>query len=257
MTRYRLAAFDLDGTLLNSQNAMSDGNAAALAKLAADGVIVVAATARSWQSAMRHFEPRGLTPAGAVCAGADVRASDGGVIRQWPLPAEFVDFVAREADAANWTVTLSAGERTIRREVPLPDWGNRPYLQLVTALSGVDTSGTLTALIQGAEMENFSAWAEAATLSTAASFDGTELITATHAEADKGRALRALCEALGIAPDECVAFGDSEVDLPMFAVAGLSVATANGAASVRGRADMVTGTNDADGVAAAITRIWA
>ena len=60
---YRLAAIDLDGTLLNSANAISEGNAEALRWLAARGVHVAAATARSYESAMRQFEGHGIEPA--------------------------------------------------------------------------------------------------------------------------------------------------------------------------------------------------
>jgi len=257
-----LAAFDLDGTLLNSQNAMSDGNGEALHWLAARGVVVVAATARPYESAMRHFAPRGLVAAAVVCAGADVRDTRGTVIRQSPLPGEFVEFVAALSDRADWTATLATAEMTFRREPTTPEWAAtpRPGLRFVESFSGMALPGILTALLQppadDPHIAELLAWEGRVGFHQAFSFDGTELITATAPGADKGHGLAALCAALGIDPADAVAFGDSGVDLPMFGVAGLAVAMANGDEAVRAAAGMVAGHNDDDGVAAAVRKIW-
>lgn len=58
--------------------------------------------------------------------------------------------------------------------------------------------------------------------------------------ADKGAALRELCEQLGLSPDECLYMGDDWVDLSAFAIAGMSVTVPNGHIEVRRRADLVT-----------------
>ena len=82
------------------------------------------------------------------------------------------------------------------------------------------------------------------------------LVTVTAADVDKGSGLLALCRALDIPPQEAVAFGDSEVDLPMFRAAGLSVAMANASDAIRAAATMTTASADEDGVAKAIAQIW-
>ncbi len=41
---------------------------------------------------------------------------------------------------------------------------------------------------------------------------------------NKGEILRKACSELGIKPSECISVGDSEVDIPMFTVSGLSIA---------------------------------
>ena len=70
------------------------------------------------------------------------------------------------------------------------------------------------------------------------------------ADADKGRALLALAQRLGIPAEDTVAFGDSSNDLRMLRAAGTSVAMGNAAPEVRAVCDYVTDTNDCDGVAA-------
>jgi hydroxymethylpyrimidine pyrophosphatase-like HAD family hydrolase len=48
-------------------------------------------------------------------------------------------------------------------------------------------------------------------------------------------------------------FGDYLNDIPMFDEAGFSVAMGNAGEDVKSRASLVTGTNDQDGVAEAVT----
>ena len=69
------------------------------------------------------------------------------------------------------------------------------------------------------------------------------------AAANKGDALRALCEALGIAPEETVAFGDGTNDTSMLRAAGTGVAMGNADFAVKAAADTVCDDNEHDGVA--------
>ena len=67
--------------------------------------------------------------------------------------------------------------------------------------------------------------------------------------AGKGLSLEELASSLGIAKEEILAFGDNENDLVMFHSAGTSVAMGNASEAVRSQADLVTDTNEHDGVA--------
>ena len=66
---------------------------------------------------------------------------------------------------------------------------------------------------------------------------------------NKGLALSALAEMLGIAQGEVLAIGDSSNDAAMLAYAGVGVAMANGSDATRAAADFVTASNDKDGIA--------
>jgi hydroxymethylpyrimidine pyrophosphatase-like HAD family hydrolase len=74
------------------------------------------------------------------------------------------------------------------------------------------------------------------------------------AGADKGSALRLVLDRLGIPACESLAIGDNFVDLPMFSVAGISVAMGNAAPEVKRRASAVAPSNDQEGVAWAINK---
>lgn len=75
--------------------------------------------------------------------------------------------------------------------------------------------------------------------------------------ANKGAGLLELARILGVAREATVGVGDSDNDLPMLAVAGLSVAMGNANERVRAAADLVVSDNDHDGVAEAIERALA
>lgn len=77
------------------------------------------------------------------------------------------------------------------------------------------------------------------------------------AGATKGAALAALCRALGLDPLDTAAFGDGTNDVSMLAAAGVGVAMANGAPETRQAADLVTASNQEDGVALVLDRWFA
>jgi hydroxymethylpyrimidine pyrophosphatase-like HAD family hydrolase len=65
----------------------------------------------------------------------------------------------------------------------------------------------------------------------------------------KGRGLRFALECRGLKPEEIIAFGDEENDIPMFEAVRFSAAPANAKDTVKARADLVIGPNTEDGVA--------
>ena len=75
--------------------------------------------------------------------------------------------------------------------------------------------------------------------------------------AGKGKALSALCRALGFTAEEAVAFGDGSNDSEMLRTAGLGVAMGNAMDSVKAVADEITASNDDCGVARTIRRLLA
>jgi len=74
------------------------------------------------------------------------------------------------------------------------------------------------------------------------------------AGADKGSALRLVCDHLGLDVREALAIGDAGPDVSMFRVAGYSVAVANAPPEVQAEAQTVAPSNDEDGVAWALER---
>lgn len=71
---------------------------------------------------------------------------------------------------------------------------------------------------------------------------------------DKGASLTTAMAKLGIKPEECIAFGDAENDIPMLEYAGIGVAMGNARDAVKEIADEVTLSNEEDGIAHSLYR---
>ena len=69
---------------------------------------------------------------------------------------------------------------------------------------------------------------------------------------NKGVALKALAERIGVKREEIMAFGDNINDLEMIEYAGLGVAIGNACQELKDLADVITSSNQDDGVAKAI-----
>ena len=67
-------------------------------------------------------------------------------------------------------------------------------------------------------------------------------------------ALRELAERLGLAPENVMAIGDFDNDIPMLRYAGCPIAMGNASQAVKQTARHVTADNDREGVAQAIRR---
>ena len=72
---------------------------------------------------------------------------------------------------------------------------------------------------------------------------------------NKGQGIRDICSVLGMEPAEVISFGDAANDIPMLKAAGVGVAMGNADAAVKAAADMVTLSNNEDGIAAALEKL--
>lgn len=81
-----------------------------------------------------------------------------------------------------------------------------------------------------------------------------ENLELTSKTATKSNALLRLARILGISQEETMAIGDSFNDLDMLGAAGTSVAMGNAEPEIKETADLITKTNDEDGVAWAIEK---
>lgn len=87
-------------------------------------------------------------------------------------------------------------------------------------------------------------------LSVASSFKDN--LEATASTADKGEAVKGICDIMGISADECMTFGDAGNDVPMLAFARYSFAMENGTDECKTAAHYIAQPNTEDGLAKAI-----
>lgn len=72
---------------------------------------------------------------------------------------------------------------------------------------------------------------------------------------DKAKAIAEVMEKRGFQKEDMIAFGDSHNDISMLSYAGVSVAMGNAVKEVKDIADMITSTNNEDGIAEALEKL--
>lgn len=84
-----------------------------------------------------------------------------------------------------------------------------------------------------------------------------EVFEVLHKEADKGQALKRLCEILNVDLKSTLAIGDSNNDKTMINMAGVSATCGNGRESVKEMVDIVSNySNDEDGVCDILEKVF-
>ena len=258
----RLVATDLDGTLLHTDGTVTARTRAALTGVEDRGVTVVFVTGRPsrWMDDLwQHVGGHGL----AVCSNGGIvyDVSAHAVREARPIPVEVglkvAELLRREIPGTTFALERTTGfakEPEFLERYPLPeDLDEGPLSELFD-----DRAVKLLARHERMDPEAF--WADVERLvgdvvTTTWSSVGA-LVEISAAGVTKASTLALLCEELGIAAEEVVAFGDMPNDLPMLEWAGTSYAMANGHPSVVDLADRRAPSNEEDGVAAVLEELF-
>ena len=270
----KLIALDLDGTLLNSDKALTARTRAALESAAERGVRIVPATGRFYRGMPEAVRALPFVRYAITMNGAQVLdAETGETIYSADIPTEealafyehldtlpviydcYIDgwgymtasMQERAEDYVGGDLHLLNMIRELRSPVPelkayIAEGRCRPQkMQLFTP----------DAAFRDALLPRLTERCPQFAVSTSLRCN----IEVNSRAADKGRALLALAERLGVRREQTAAFGDGLNDLSMIRAAGVGVAMANGHPEVRAAADMLTDDCDADGVAKGIERL--
>jgi hydroxymethylpyrimidine pyrophosphatase-like HAD family hydrolase len=267
--RVRGLAIDLDGTLLDANERVSERNRAALTAAQQAGISVIVATARWSQLAedtAREVGWAGRAIDGPIiaCSGAQVRRLRDHVdLLDLRLPGAFVAELYEICDRARCIAWVALDDDVVLKMDGRPHTLPRGLRQVSSLVDGVGAQPARMVLIQGravgatVETELGADWSAAVRFVESISSAGKRLLTLTATGADKGAALEVACGDLGIAPRDVVAFGDAENDIEMFRVAGASVAMGQASEALKAAATTVTATNLDDGVAVAVEALLA
>ncbi len=267
----RLIAFDLDGTLLDEKKRISEANSAALLAAAMKGIWLVPCTARLYE--MMPDEVKNLDCVRYVISvnGAEVYDCE---TAQAICRAEISPETAEKLfdymdglsvvydcyqDGMPW-IDRSFYERAeelvgdpetvemIRRRNPVDGFREemrrrgRPIQKTQMFFKDLNR--------RAAEMEQLKERFPMCTI-VSSLYNNIEV---NGAGANKGAALARLCKHLGITLSECITFGDGNNDISMLKIAGIGIAMENAPDEVKSAADVVTDSNENDGVAKAIHR---
>jgi HAD superfamily hydrolase (TIGR01484 family) len=263
VTRPRLVATDLDGTLVHSDGSITPRTRAALTAAEDAGTTVVFVTGRPLRWAREVFEHVGGHGLAIVSNGAlvwDVAEDRPRVVR----PIEPATGLAVCADlraavpGTTYAVETLAGialepEFVERHPVPpgarrgpVDDVFDAPAVKLLARHEelGPQEFWDRAEAVVGDRVEI--TWSSRSTLLEMSAHDVTKAST-----------LGLLCAELGIDAADVVAFGDMPNDLPLLAWAGTAYAMANAHPTVLAAAARVAPSNDDDGVAQVLEQLLA
>jgi hypothetical protein len=246
---YRLAAVDLDGTLLGPDKAISEQNAAAVRRLNENGAQVIIASGRRHQNSIRFQRQLQLTGPIIACQGGLIRDGESGnVIEAHFLPQTAARDIAGEAEKNGIQVIYYHLDHLYVPE------GNNRWLDLYESRVG-ERAETLPNLSQldGRRALKIVWYGDPSVLQKirpeiAARYLGKVDVLSTEPEnlefmprgINKAAALEKVAREFGVPREQVLAFGDAENDLQMLAWAGMGVAMRHGNAAAITAARMVS-----------------
>ena len=245
---YRLAACDLDGTLLGPHKEISPANVEAVRRLQGHGVRFVIASGRRHQNSVRFYEQLGLGGFMIACSGATVEdPHTGEVLREVLIPAAVAEELVARGEEGGWVVIYyhrdglyvsrrdhwtelyesrvgeqaafyPGGLRALRGEAALKIvwYGEPDALQGLRGSLDAEYRGRLSVL--STDKENLEFLAPAA---------------------NKAEALSVVAGHYGVEQAATLAFGDGENDVPMLRWAGCGVAVDRGDQAAKSAARLV------------------
>lgn len=264
--RFDILATDLDGTLLTADHRLPDRTIGRLREAQARGVTVILCSARQPQPIRVYRLQAGLEAPYIAYSGALILDHDDRELAYWPVPADVgavvLDAVREIAPADEVSVYLYIREQwyveRIDEKVHIEAAANDGVVPIVTddlSRAVLEGGGFAKTMLVGPH-EKLETVRFALTRRL-----GSEIVCvpsqATHYEilhrdVSKGSAVAWLARRLDVDRERIIAIGDNFNDLPMFEVAGFSVAVANAPEAIRQRADLVVPSNLDQGACVAI-----
>ena len=271
--KYRLIAFDLDGTLLHDDKTIARRSLRALHAAHEQGALIVPATGRIYQGVPAALRLQPFSRYFIAINGAKVYdAQQDAVLCRAEIPNELALRLMEHMDTLD-----------VLYDCYKDDWGYASRAMFERAGDYISDRGILELFyrtrspvedlkdylradggsVQKAQMHFRDMRARKRELETlpalfpelAVSTSVPSNIELNIRAANKGDALLALCAALEIPTEETVAFGDGTNDLSMIRAAGLGVAMGNADFAVKAAADAVCDDNEHDGPAKFLERL--
>ena len=262
--QYKLIAMDLDGTLNNDQKIITEKTKEALMLAQQKGVRLALASARPSPGLFRERDVLRLQDHQGILmsynGGRIVDAETGAVLFETAMDMEETRAALRFLETLPVTPILDDGRQFYvtdkngykvdyectnnRMEcTEVPNLADFLHFAPIKILMSADP-----AIIHDIQKKIAAFLPDSLTVVQTAAFY-LEIIPRII---NKGQGILDICKTLGISPEEVVSFGDAENDIPMLKAAGMGVAMGNADANVKAAADMITLSNNDDGIAHAL-----
>lgn len=262
---YQMIAFDMDGTLLRSDQTIDPDSLAAIAEASQAGKVVALSTGRALSELAAHLPLLPSVRYGVLASGGLVYDfHEGLVLAKKALPAPVIHQIGQLLAIEDlFCLVMRDGQGFVQSDQfeRIGDYHMAAFAQLYTDTAQfVDSLGAL--LGQG-EFEKINLYFKTEELRehyyqffsqyevsiAKAEISGLEL---TAQGADKGEGLASLCRHLNLALSQVIAVGDADNDEPAFRRVGLGLAMANANDLIKSLAGTIVADNNSGGCAQAI-----
>ena len=268
MIKYKWCVCDMDGTLLNSDNVISNENEVALKKLQNMGVEVIIASGRLDLMVKVYIKQLNLKGPIISCNGGLVRNIQTGEVLYSKVMDKIavkeivsycknneIEFIIYTADVVYSTKNNSVGRKYENRNKFLLQDEQIPikYIddKIIENINDIDAFKVLLVCEKHEEIilleKYFSKYDNLTVVSSARG-----LLDIMASDISKGNALEILSKRLDVKLNEIMVFGDNYNDIEMFKCAGMPIAMENAVEDVKAQAKYITKSNNESGIAYAI-----
>lgn len=265
--KYKLLVLDVDGTLLNSEKKIGARTLSALLKVQQMGVRIVLASGRPTYGLMPLVKALELGNYGGFIlsynGGQIINAQNGEVLFERRINPEMLPYIEKKARKNGFSLFTYHDENIVSNDIDNEHirqealFNNMHLIKEEEFSIAIDFPPCKCMLVSDDE-EALVALEEhwRRQLNGALDVFRSEpyFLEVVPTAINKANTLGALLEKLEIPSEEVVAIGDGVCDVSMLQMAGLGIAMGNAEDSVKICADMVTASNDEDGVAIAVEK---
>ena len=262
--KYLLAAIDIDGTLSNSNKELSGYTVSTIIKAQKRGMRVVIASGRPTKGLAYYADLLHIYDYGGY-----VMAYNGGQITEWStgkcifnkaLNQESIKMAIELARKTKTTI-IAYSNNEILTETPNDEFIPKLSRNNRMPIRGVDDFLQTASTMNPAPVKLLLSCSPEVIEKTVEIFkdnlkdymdvfrSADTFIELVPKGIDKGSSLSYLAKHLNIHPDQIIAFGDESNDISMLRFVGLGVAVVNATEPAKAAADLITKSNNEDGVA--------
>lgn len=250
MEKPKIFLFDLDGTLLRDDKTLSQYTLKVVSKCREQGFLIGISTSRSEQNCLKFLNE--LSPDILITSGGALVRVSGNIICSSVFSASEVNrFIetARTVCGADCEITVDTlnahyWNYKVNPKEQDKSWGDSIYtdfsdfnheaLKICVEIPNFSMAQILCGRFSELDSQHFS--------------DG-DWYKFTKCGITKEKAIMAVCKACHADVSEIIAFGDDYTDIGMLKLCGIGVAMGNAIPEVKKVADVITRSNEEDGVA--------